>query len=66
MDTPKYQDTKTVFVSETLRGTVLPRLVKLYQVKHKRDAATVFGPATWKECCAYRQGLAGSPRSRRT
>ena len=54
MSTPSYRETKICFAGETERDG---RRVTLWRVVHKADGSTLFGPADWKACCAYKRGL---------
>ena len=50
------RDTKIVFVSEAWDSYSPPRRIKYYAVQDKATGHFLFGPATWKACCAWKQG----------
>ena len=47
---------RIVFVTECWDNSSPARRVKLWSVVEKASGKTVFGPANWKACCAWKQG----------
>ena len=52
---PRKHETRMAFVSEQkIRGG---RSITLYEVRRRETDATLYGPASWRECLAFRKGL---------
>ena len=60
---PTYRGTRIVGASAAMGPVRGERIVNLWRVIDKQSSVTVFGPATWQECCAYKQGLRGRDES---
>ena len=58
-----YRGTRIVFVEwVSLRRRGVTQTVAYYHVVAKDSERVCFGPGSWRECCAFKQGLPGSPK----
>lgn len=62
MSLPKYRDTRICYGGWSPPGKFGAKAVPLHRVRDERTLTIVFGPATWKECCRFKQSLEGAPK----